>query len=228
MHDSTGSARSVAVRSNHPEPDLHTVVFDVNVLLDVAELLGPPFAWDKFRDAAVEHGAASVPNLADRRIDSLKAVALTQSGRFAGPDLLQVWSSSHIDRLLVRKAVQSRGGDTPETRGLGWSREDADGLLHDFLYDLIFEATDGGRVELDGVDGHPPLDHEDACVFTTALQAAADATPPSIKYCVTRDRRFRNAHHLNSNVIRLYPDEFVRLVQRSRQALALNRLLRPR
>lgn len=75
--------------------------------------------------------------------------------------------------------------------------------------------------------GHPPLDHEDACVFTTALQAADDALPPPAKYCVTRDRAFRFARQLSSNVLVLYPDEFIRLVQKSRQALAVKRILRP-
>jgi hypothetical protein len=216
----------VAVPPSQSEPDLHTVVFDVNILLDVAEFVGPPFTWAKFTSAAVRHQAAPVPHPSDRRVDSLKAVALTRSGHFAGPEMLEVWSSAHIDKLLVRKAAQPRDGDSPETRGLGWSRDDAEGLLHDFLYDLVFDSTGGGRVELDGVHGHPPLDHEDACVFTTALQAADDATPPSIKYCVTRDRAFRQARHLSSNVLVLYADEFVRLVQRSRRALAIKRIPR--
>lgn len=199
----------------------------MNVLLDVAGLLGPPFSWVKFADAAARNNAAPVPNRADRRVDSLKAVAVTRSGRFAGPELLEVWSSAHIDELLVRKATQPTGGTTPEVRGLGWSDEDAEALLHDFLYDLIFDLTGGGLVELDGVEGHPPLDHEDACVFSTALQAADDATPPSVKYCVTRDREFRQATRLNPNVLVLYPDEFVHLVQRSRRALAMKRLIPP-
>jgi hypothetical protein len=168
---------------------------------------------------------APVPHVADRRVDSLKAVALTQSGRFAGPESLQIWSSEHIDDLLVRKAMQPLTGATPETRGLGWSQNDAEDLRYEFLYDLIFDKTGGARVELDGVHGHPPLDHEDACVFTTALQAALDITPPSIKYCITRDRAFRQATTLSSNVWILYPYEFVRLVQRSRQALAVKKIL---
>jgi hypothetical protein len=217
----------VAVRLNQPEPDLHTVVFDVNILLDVAEIVGPPFTWDKFNDAAAKNSLKPVPNRADRRVDSLRAVAVTSTGRLVGSEMLEVWSSAHIDELLVRKATQPRNGLSPETRGIGWSSEDAQTLLHDFLYDLVFDMTGGGRVELDGVDGHPPLDHEDACIFTTALQAADDATPPSIKYCVTRDRCFRQATNLNSNVLILYPDEFVQLVQRSRGALAMKRMLPP-
>ncbi|GLY02378.1 hypothetical protein [Actinoplanes sp. NBRC 101535] len=103
------------------EPDLHTVVFDLNILLDVADLLGPPFTWDKFRDAAARHSQAPVPNRADSRVDSLRAVALTTTGRFAGPELLEVWTSDHIADLLVLKARQPRDGAIAETRGLGWS-----------------------------------------------------------------------------------------------------------
>ena len=216
----------MAEQRARPEPDLHTVVFDVNVLLDVAQLVGPPFTWTKFTDAATRHSSLPVPWHADRRVDSLKAVALTTSGRFAGPELLEVWTSAHIDELLVSKAMQPVDGDKPETRGLGWSRDDAEGLLSDFLDELVYEATSGGEVQFDGVYGHPPLDHEDACVFTTALQAAADAAPPSIKYCVTRDRAFRQASHLDLKVLILYPDEFVRMVRESRRALAMKRILR--
>ncbi|MEV6348451.1 hypothetical protein [Actinoplanes sp. NPDC051851] len=200
------------------------MVFDVNVLLDVADLVGPPFTWEKFRDAATRCGAAPVPCQADRRFDSLRAVALTTSGRFAGPELVEVWTSDHIDGLLVRKARQPRDGETAETRGLGWSAEHAEDLLHDFLYDLVYDVTGGARMEILAVDGHPPLDHEDACVFTTALQAARDVAPPSIKYCVTRDRGFRQATGLSGNVLVLYPDEFIALVRRSRNALAMRRM----
>ncbi|WP_146246730.1 hypothetical protein [Actinoplanes xinjiangensis] len=223
---STGSARSVPAH-HEAEPDLHTVVFDLNILLDVADLLGPPFAWDKFRDAAARNSQAPVPNRADSRIDSLRAVALTTTGRFAGPELLEVWTSDHIADLLVLKARQPRDGATAESRGLGWSPEDAENLLHDFLYDLVYDMTNGGRIEIVNVDGHPPLDHEDACVFTTALQAADDAAPPSIKYCVTRDRGFRQATNLNPNVLVLYPHEFVTLVRRTRGALAAKKMRSP-
>ncbi|GAA2542280.1 hypothetical protein GCM10010435_07350 [Winogradskya consettensis] len=160
-------------------------------------------------------------------MDSLRAVAVTTTGRFAGPDLLQVWSSDHIDRLLVNKAQQPRNGATAESRGLGWSPADANALLTDFLDELVYDMTGGGRVEIVGVSGNPPLDHEDARVYTTAMRAAADATLPSIKYCVTRDREFRCAKDLDGHVEILYPDEFLTLVRRSRAALAVGGM-RPR
>lgn len=202
-------------------PDLHTVVFDVNVYLDVASLVGPPFTWEKLQGVAVSHRTASLPHLPDRRVDSLRAIAVSQGGRFAGPEPLQVWTSDHIDDLVVRKASQPRGGPTPETRGLGWSHEHAQDLLIDLVDELVYEKTDGGRVTIVGVDGNPPLGHEDACVFTTALGAATDAAPPSIKYCVTCDGPFRKAQGLNPNVTVLYPHEYVDMVRKSRQALAL-------
>lgn len=217
----------MAAQRRQAEPDLHTVVFDVNVYLDVAGLLGPPFSWEKFQDATVRYSGQPVPRRADKRIDSLKAVAVTTSGNFAGPEPLEVWSSDHIDRLVVRKAQQRADGATPETRGLGWRPADAEALLHDLVYDLVFDMTNGARVEIEAVDGHPPLDHEDACVFTTALQAAGEALPPSIKYCVTNDRAFRRAADLSRNVTMLHPDEFVLLVQRSRRSLAMKRMRPP-
>ncbi|WP_157408600.1 hypothetical protein [Actinoplanes sp. N902-109] len=209
------------------DPDLHTVVFDVNVLLDVADLVGPPFTWEKFNTAAARNNAAPVPNSADRRVDSLRAVAVTTTGFLAKPDLLQVWTSDHIDRLLVHKAAQPRNGPNPESRGLGWTTDHADLLLANFLDDLVYDMTGGGRVEIVGVSGHPPLDHEDACVFTTACEAARDVAPPPIRYCVTRDRGFRSAAGLAGQVSILYPDEFVRLVRRSRAVLAMRPMKRP-
>ncbi len=207
-------------------PDLHAVVFDVNVYLDVASLVGPPFTWDKFQDAAARNADAPLPNHADRRVDSLRAVSACLEGRFAGPERIEVWSSEHIDSLVVRKASQPQNASTPELSGLGWAQTEAESLLVDLVDDLVYEKTEGGSATYVGVDGRPPLDHEDACVFTTALHAAGDAIPPSIKYCVTRDEQFRTATGLNSNVLVLYPDEFVSIVRRSRAALAMSAMRR--
>ena len=203
-------------------PDLHTVVFDVNVYLDVASLVGPPFTWEKLQGVAVTHQLSALPHPTDPRVDSVRALAVSQGARFAGPEPLQVWTSDHIDDLVVRKASQPRQAPTPELRGLGWSLADAEDLLTNLVDELVYERTEGGRVSIVGVDGNPPLSHEDACVFTTALYAAVDVLPPSIKYCVTCDGPFRKAQGLNPNVTVLYPHEFVAMVRRSRQALALS------
>jgi hypothetical protein len=73
-----------------------------------------------------------------------------------------VWTSDHIADLFVLKARQPRDGATAETRGLGWSPDDAVNLLHDFLYDLAYDMTNGGRIEIVNVDGHPPLTQEES------------------------------------------------------------------
>lgn len=206
--------------------DLHTVVFDVNVYLDVARLVGAPFSWEKFELAAAQFTGSPVPNVRDRRADSLRAISFCLEGRFAGKDRIQVWTSHHIDELVRLKACQPTDGPTPEESGLGWSEDDAYGLLEDLVHDVVFDKTEGGLATYVGVDGHPPLSHEDACVFTTAQAAAVDEAPPSIKYCVTRDRRFRNATGLDDRVLRLYPSEFVEMTLRSRRAVAM-RAMRP-
>lgn len=206
--------------------DVHAVVFDVNVYLDVAGLLGPPFSWEKFQELAAQTSVAPLPNHGDRRVDSLRAIAACSGGRFAGQDRLEVWTSDHIDRLVELKATQPLVGDRAEDRGLGWSSDDAQNLLVDLVDELVYEKTEGGSVALVGIEGRPPLDHEDACVFTTAVGAAGDIVPPSIKYCVTRDANFRTAEGLNPNVTVLYPYEFVQLVRRSRRMLAFQDLRR--
>lgn len=207
--------------SDSAYPDLHTVVFDVNVYLDVAALVGPPFTWEKFQDLSVQHGRCALPNHPDRRVDSLRAISVCLNGRFAGPEPLEVWTSEHINSLVELKATQPVDGPTPEEQGLGWSAADARDLLIDLVEDLVYDKTEGGAVQLIGIEGRPPLSHEDACVFTTAVGAAQETLPPSIKYCVTRDEQFRKAHGLNPNVTVLFPDEFVAMVRRSRTALAM-------
>ena len=56
------------------------IVFDVNVFLDVAVLLGEPFDRDRFEREV----SARLPEVAphpDRRIDALRAVAPAARGR---------------------------------------------------------------------------------------------------------------------------------------------------
>ncbi len=209
-----------------PTPDQHCVVFDLNVLLDVADLLGPPFTWDKFTDAVAHHHTAPLPNAPDRRVDSLRAIAVATTGLFAGPEPLNVYTSEHLESLLVRKASQPRDGVDPERRGLGWGLPDAEDLLDDLLRDLVYDKTGGAFVEVVAVTGRPQLDHEDAKVFSTALQAEYGQAPPPLRYCVTRDRKFRTAAGLDPKVHMMYPDEFVRMVRAARSAIAF-KAMRP-
>lgn len=102
------------------------MVFDCNVYLDVASLIGSPFTWDKFDAAAARLARVPVPHPRDATFDSLRALAACTSGRFAGDEALEVWTSSHIDRIVRGKAAQSSTAN-PDTgyRGLGWDAQAA-------------------------------------------------------------------------------------------------------
>ncbi len=207
-----------------PAGETHAVVFDVNVYLDVADLIGEPFNWDAFNRLAIAHANDPLPS-ADGRVDSLRSIALCVSGRFAGLEPLEVWTSAHVDQLVVLKASQPDDARLPpEKRGLGWSSGSADCLLEDLVYDLVFDKTGGGSIG-DGVPsrGSPPLSHEDGVVFSTA--ATAGEGPGLVRYCVTSDRAFRRASpQLDSDVLLLYPHEWVDLVRRSRSLYAVQRI----
>ena len=193
------------------------VVFDVNVYLDVAELLGEPFSWEKFDIAAARYHAVPL-NGPDRKIDSLRALAVTQSGKFAGRVPLQVWTSEHIDNLVDLKASQPQEGECPEDRGLGWSQENAAALVDDLVWAIVFDKSGGytcGNVEIPY--GTPPLSHEDGLVYSTARQCCDDQ---AMRYCVTSDRSFRTSR-LPGDITVLYPHEWVDFVRRSRARAAM-------
>lgn len=196
----------------------NAVVFDVNVYLDVAELLGPPFTWEKFATAAARYRGLPL-NGQDRRIDSLRAIAVATSGKFTTHVPLQVWTSDHIDDLVALKAGQPKDGGCPEDCGLGWSPDDAAALVDDLVWDLVYDKSGGGacrNVEIPY--GSPPLSHEDGIVYRTAEQCGDEA----IKYCVTNDRTFRTAD-LPGDITVLYAYEWVDLIRRSRARIAMPR-----
>jgi hypothetical protein len=122
------------------------VVFDCNIFLDAASLVGPPFSWQKFDAAVARISRDPVPHPDDQSYDSLRAMAACTSGRFAGEELIEVWTSSHIDKVVRGKANQSIQPD-PMTgyQGLGWTVEAAQGLVNDLIYGLV-ERSDGGTV----------------------------------------------------------------------------------
>jgi hypothetical protein len=206
-----------------PSGETHVVVFDVNVYLDVADLLGEPFDWTRFGEAATATAGTQLP-APDQRVDALRAIALCMSGRFAGLESLEVWTSSHIDELVVLKASQPDDRNLePEQRGLGWGADSADALLEELVYDLVFDKTGGGTLG-DGVLSRdsPPLSHEDGIVFSTACEAGDG--PGLVRYCVTSDNGMRQARPLSCDVLILYPHEWVDLVRRSRSTYALGEL----
>ena len=188
------------------------VVFDVNIYLDAAELVGAPFTWAKFEAVARQVMFHPIPATHDERVDSLRAIAYSRSGIVIPDEPLEVWTSKHIDDLVVHKASQS--GLTAETRGLGWSQADALELLERIVRDLV-EQTYGYTVS--GVEAHdwaPPLSHEDGRVYETAYRAGDDELSP--RYCVTRDGGFRQAD-LPPRVTVLHPDEWVAHLRKARR-----------
>ena len=204
----------------------HAVVFDVNVYLDAADFVGPPFNWAKLAQAAVKHGKDPVPHPTDQRVDSLRALVLSSTGRLAGPEPLEVWTSAQIDALVVRKASQPANRSLPpEDRGLGWTPEQAYDLQYDLVVELAYMKTDGGTAgDVRIPVGNPPLSHEDGIVLATAHEAGDE---PVVRYCVTQDRHFRNSHaQLPDGVEVMRPHEWIEFVRRARRVHAMSVIVR--
>lgn len=199
----------------------HIVVFDCNIYLDAALLVGPPFTWEKFD--------ALVAKLTDKNIakaaghDSARAIAVCQSGRFAADEVLEVWTSAQIDKIVRGKARQSV---TPDERtgyrGLGWTNENANKLVTDLIGSLT-ESSNGGSLGGNIPDGNPPLDHEDGMVYG-ACRELSSSDPLCLVYCVTRDKGFIKAYEngeLGDHSRVLTPSKFVGLVRAARAHYAM-------
>lgn len=208
------------------EQQRHAVVFDVNVYLDVAYLLGPPFTWDNFDAAAATVAKAAVPHPAIPAYDSLRAIAVCTSGRFAGLETLEAWTNTHIDKTVLAKAQQPVTRD-PNTgyKGLGWTSQHAHGLVTDLIGGLIARSS-GGTLGATYPDGNPPLDHEDGMVYGACKQLAGD-DPLCKVYCVTRDTGFLKEYHegrLSTHSRVLNPMQFVGLVRAGRAQYGMSRM----
>ncbi len=213
------------------QPERFIVVFDCNVYLGVADLLGAPFSWDKFDATAARLASEPFPHPV-RPNDSLRAIALCTSGRLAGPHTLEVWTSAHIDKVVLDKAAQSPVPD-PMTgyKGLGWSNGDASGIVTDLVYGLT-ERSSGGTIGHDyQPEGNPPLDHEDGMVFGACRRLAGD-DPLANVLCVTCDIEFLRAYtrgEVNQHYAKvLTPSQFVGLVRQARASFAVKRMPVPR
>ncbi|MDG5769289.1 hypothetical protein [Mycolicibacterium fortuitum] len=194
------------------------VVFDVNIYVDLAGLITQPFEWDKLEAAAVGHWNDALPHPTDARFDSLRAVLMSKTGQ-VGPsgssERLEVWTSEHIDDLVVKKVHEN----VTDAAGRGWTQANAEDLLEKLVYDLVFDFTHGGTAGrvLDPLN-HPPLDREDGCVMRTAASSGDVLESP--RYCVTRDREFREAcraDQLEPSVQVLYPHEWVTALRNTRR-----------
>lgn len=208
-------------------PQRHIVVFDCNIYLDVAVIVGAPFTWEDFAAVAARLAKDPVPHPNDMANDSLRAIAMCTSGRFAGDETVEVWANSHIEQTVLDKAMQSSTPD-PVTgyRGLGWAQGDADTLLTELIEGLA-QASNGGTLGRTHVpDGNPPLDHEDGMVYG-ACRTLAGADPLAHVYCVTRDRQFIQARKdgLLSNHSRVItPSALVSVMRTSRTQQSMRRM----
>ncbi len=68
--------------------------------------------------------------------------------------------------------------------------------------------------EIQAHNWHPPLSHEDGCVYETAYQAGDDELSP--RFCVTRDGPFRQTN-LGPRVTLNHPDEFILYLRDARK-----------
>ncbi|MBN7559866.1 hypothetical protein [Mycobacteroides abscessus] len=191
------------------------VVFDVNIYVDLAELIEQPFDWGKLEAAAAGYWNDPLPHHRNARYDSLRAVLMSKSGHVGTGERLEVWTSEHIDNLVIKK-VQQKAVDTTNS---AWTPRNAMDLHDELVNTLVYDMTRGGSVGrvLDPLN-HPPLDHEDGCVMRT-VESAGDM-PESPRYCITRDGPFREAfrrNELEPSVQVLYPHEWVIALRQARR-----------
>lgn len=194
------------------------VVFDVNIYVDLAELVTQPFDWNQLVAAASAHWNDALPHPTDARLDSLRAVLMSKTGRVGtteASERLEVWTSAHIDRLVVKKVHEN----VTDVAGNDWTLVNAEDLLDKLVYDLVFDLTSGATLgEIKLPLNFPPLDYEDGCVMRTAKEAGEE--PETRRYCVTRDRDFREAcraDQLEPSVQVLYPHEWVTALRTARR-----------
>ena len=180
-----------------PSPDTNQdpgrilIVFDVNIYLDAARVLGEPFSWEKLIAFAVEAAKSPVPHPSDPAFDSVRALVSVTPGVHPDGRRLEVWTSDHVDRLVGFKASQPNNRHLDnESRGLGWSVASAQDLLEDLVGDLVWDKTEGGTVgDVQISYGTPPLSHEDGCVYATVRDAGVEGQYYE-RFCITRDKEF--------------------------------------
>ncbi|MBS1673883.1 MAG: hypothetical protein JSS74_07955 [Actinobacteria bacterium] len=195
----------------------HVVIFDCNVYLDIAETLGEPYTLQAFNQRAAQIGRDPLPH-SNSRNDSLRAVAVCTSGRFAGAETLEVWTSDHIDRMVRNKATHPTTEDAVTGfKGLGWSQANAEALVNDLVYGIV-SASGGGTIGQNFPDGNPPLDHEDGLVYGACREIMRSDALCRI-YCVTNDHGFLTDYRqgkLPNHAAVLAPAQFVALVRAAR------------
>lgn len=207
------------------EPQRHVVVLDCNIYLDVAELLGPPFSWDRFDAVTARIARDLVPHPDDPAYDSLRAVASCTSGIFVASEPLEVWTNAHIDKMVRGKAIHPVTAAEDGHVGLGWDPEDAQGLVDEFVHGVV-EDSGGGSLGESFPSGNPPLDHEDGMVYGACAQLAGE-DPLAKIYCVTRDKEFLKAamdRRLGNHAFVVTPSAFVQLIRTVRAQFSVRRM----
>lgn len=200
------------------------VVFDVNIYLDVARLLGSPFTWDAFDAAIAVHATEPNPHPTDARIDSLRSIASVRSGRSPSGLRREVWTSDHINLTAAYKLNQSASAPDIRDRGLGWSPDAAQAFVDDLIWGIV-DQTDGESVgEIVSAYGSPPLDHEDGRVFATARDAGFIDVDHYERYVITRDRDFAAATLPGFSIVQ-HPADWVDSHRGEERAVAFKRLL---
>jgi hypothetical protein len=191
------------------------VIFDVNIYVDLAELIAQPFEWDKLEAAALGHWNDPLPHGTNARYDSLRAVLMSKIGTVGTGESLEIWTSDHIDNLVIEKVRQK----AIDTTSAAWTHDNAVDLHDELVNTLVYDMTRGGSVgRILNPLNHPPLDQEDGCVMRTAERAGD--LPESPRYCITRDREFRETcrqHLLEPSVQVLYPHEWIAALRRARR-----------
>ncbi|WNM27565.1 hypothetical protein RN607_00765 [Demequina capsici] len=193
------------------------MVFDANIWIDTAVILGAPATRADFDRANATTVGTPIPHPIDRAYDSMRAIATTLSGRFVADERIEVWTSNHIDDLVYDRLARPVEGAANGRTGYGWSLGDAEKYLVEMV-DSLVESTAGGSVgDVSIPFKNPPLDHEDGCVMQTARTAGHSDTPWYQKYIITRDQGFRTAD-LSSEITVLYPWEWIGRVRGARVA----------
>ncbi|WP_213002686.1 hypothetical protein [Winogradskya consettensis] len=202
------------------------VVFDCNIYLDAARVLGEPFTWGKLRHVVDKLESVLVPHPKDEAFDSLRALNYAYAVQI-DLDNVEVWASYHIAVMvryvLERPVVPSKKNETP---GLGWSAESVEDLLDELIFGLV-TLSGGGIVKRYLPDGNPPLDHEDGKIYG-ACRALAGDDPLAEVYCVTRDREFRAAYRkglLGRHTQVIAPAELAMMIRQASAQAAFRRIL---
>lgn len=183
------------------------VIFDHNIYLDIARLLGQPYNESRLRSQVMGHKPdASRPN---RKMDAGVSVLLCSTGNLAGQQRIQVWSSSWIERGVVNAAKR------PITEsGLGWTEENAKALRTELIASTAVGRSNGHSIKAVPTIKYEKLSSDDSSVFHTALQALNLC---SRSFCVTSDNQFlNNAPRIGVEV--LPPAVLVEMIREARKS----------